>query len=207
MAEGCQREIGRAREMKGGEERKRKKEGLSRIESELDLRTARHQDIRDFDRAARSTTAQSLFVSYPLPFLSLPVSPTSLSPFLRRLSSTSLFLSFPFVPATTASRFFASIAPASLLRSPLSALRASVHLDPSSPGGPRRPHHPAASTTRARLRRLLPFAPPLSRPDLLGPLGFTWRALMTSRNERVPPPSNKRLFHVPMLIPRESRRF
>ena len=27
---------------------------------------------------------------------------------------------------------------------------------------------------------------------------------MTSRNERVPPPSNKRLFHVPMLIPRES---
>lgn len=39
------------------------------------------------------------------------------------------------------------------------------------------------------------------------PLGFTWRALMTSRNERVPPSSNKRLFHVPMLILQESRRF
>lgn len=44
------------------------------------------------------------------------------------------------------------------------------------------------------------------RVPISGPLGFTWRALMTSRNERVPPPSNKRLFHVPMLILRESSR-
>jgi hypothetical protein len=29
------------------------------------------------------------------------------------------------------------------------------------------------------------------RVPISGPLGFTWRALMTSRNERVPPPSNK----------------
>ena len=45
------------------------------------------------------------------------------------------------------------------------------------------------------------------RGPISGPLGFTWRALMTSWNERVPPPSNKRLFHVPMLIPRESSPF
>lgn len=44
------------------------------------------------------------------------------------------------------------------------------------------------------------------RVPISGPLGFTWRALMTSRNERVPPPSNKRLFHVPMLILQESSR-
>lgn len=44
------------------------------------------------------------------------------------------------------------------------------------------------------------------RVPILGPLGFTWCALMTSRNERIPPPSNKRLFHVPMLILRESSR-
>lgn len=194
------RERVRERGGKGGRERKRKKEGPSRIESELDLRTARHQDIRDFDRAARSTTAQSLFVSYPLPFLSLPVSPTCLSP------PPLLSLSPSIPPPPLASRFFASIAPAStsLLWSPLSALRPPGPIEPGGPPispPPRRVHH------GARLRRLLPFAPPLSRPDLLGPLGFTWRALMTSRKERVPPPSNKRLFHVPMLIPRESRLF
>lgn len=141
--------------------------------------TAWHQDIRDFDRAARSTTAQSLFVSYPLPLLLLRV---------RHASSSS--------PVS------ASIAPTSTsLLDPLSSLR--IHLDPSGPGLLSLPI-PSLSSLR------IVFVSSLSlfryRIPILGPLGFTWRALMTSRNERVPPPSNKRLFHVPMLILRESSR-
>lgn len=194
---------------------RRKKEGLSRIESELDLRTARHQDIRDFDRAARSTTAQSLFVSYPLPFLlllllaGLPGAPRPASPRDSPCLSSSASVS----RHHRSLRFFAPIASASMsLLSTVSSLCAPcpstwTHRARGEGGG----GHPPPPSRRvhhgARLRRLLPFAPPLSRPDHLGPLGFTWRALMTSRNERVLPPSNKRLFHVPMLIPRESRRF
>ena len=56
--------------------------------------TGRHQDIRDFDRAARSTTAQSLFVSYPLSF-HLPSS--SSSSLLSFSLSFFLFVS-PFLP-------------------------------------------------------------------------------------------------------------
>lgn len=87
-------------------------------------------------------------------------------------------------------------------RPSLSPLR--VHLDPSGPG--LLPPLPIPSPSSSRIvfvssLSLLRYRIPISRP-----LGFTWRALMTSRNERVPPPSNKRLFHVPMLILRESSR-
>lgn len=126
VAEGCQRK-------RKGE----KKTPLSYRERTRSS-TAWHQDIRDFDRAARSTTAQSLFVSYPLPLLLLesdmhPLPPPSQLPSLQlpRLSST-----------------------------PLSSLH--VHLDPSGPGPP---PHSLSIFFEDRLR-LLPFAPPLSRPDL-----------------------------------------
>lgn len=95
----------------------------------------------------------------------------------------------------------ASIAPTSTsLLSPLSSHR--VHLDPSGAHPPLPIPSPSSSrSVFVSSLSLLRYRVPIS-----GPLGFTWRALMTSRNERVPPPSNKRLFHVPMLILRESSR-
>lgn len=164
MAEGCQRKI------KG-----EKKTPLSYRERTRSS-TAWHQDIRDFDRAARSTTAQSLFVSYPLPLL---------------LLESDMHLPSP---------------------PPLYSHRSNFHISPwpslfypCSPGpGPFPLPIPSPFSSR------IVFVSSLSllryRVLISGPLGFTWRALMTSRNERVPPPSNKRLFHVPMLILRESSR-
>lgn len=117
--------------------------------------TARHQDIRDFDRTARSTTAQSLFVWYPLPLLF----PRHASP------STLASVSFPppFLP-------FASLLSLSLpsLLLPRPSLSFSFSLSAYSPGhiGSGVPH-PLFVFSEARLR-LLPFAPPLSRPDLGG---------------------------------------
>lgn len=172
MAEGCQRK-------RKGE----KKTPLSYRERTRSS-TAWHQDIRDFDRAARSTTAQSLFVSYPLPLLLLQV----------RHASSSSPVSASIAPTSTS-----LLGPLFLSLSPLR-----VHLDPSGPG--LLPPLPIPSPSSSRIvfvssLSLLRYRIPISRP-----LGFTWRALMTSRNERVPPPSNKRLFHVPMLILRESSR-
>lgn len=162
VAEGCQRK------RKGG-----KKTPLSYRERTRSS-TAWHQDIRDFDRAARSTTAQSLFVSYPLPLL--------------------LLGSDMHLPVS------ASIATSTSLLGPLSSLR--VHLDPSGA------HPPLPIPSPSSSRSVFVSSLSLLRYRVLisGPLGFTWRALMTSRNERVPPPSNKRLFHVPMLILQESSR-
>lgn len=124
MAEGCQRKI------KG-----EKKTPLSYRERTRSS-TAWHQDIRDFDRAARSTTAQSLFVSYPLPLLLLESDmhlppPPSLLPSLQ-LPHLSLALSLLSVFTWTRA-----------LPSPYCL---SIFFED-------------------RLR-LLPFAPPLSRPDL-----------------------------------------
>lgn len=166
MAEGCQRK-------RKGE----KKTPLSYRERTRSS-TAWHQDIRDFDRAARSTTAQSLFVSYPLLLLLLG-SDMHLPPPPSLLPSLQL---------------------AHLSSSLLSSLR--VHLDPSGAHPPLPIPSPSSSrSVFVSSLSLLRYRVPIS-----GPLGFTWRALMTSRNERVPPPSNKRLFHVPMLILRESSR-
>lgn len=169
MAEGCQRK-------RKGE----KKIPLSYRERTRSS-TAWHQDIRDFDRAARSTTAQSLFVSYPLPLLlgSRHASPLPLSP-------RSLLPSFQLPHLSSA----------------LSPLSLRVHLDPSGAHPPLPIPSPSSSrSVFVSSLSLLRYRVPIS-----GPLGFTWRALMTSRNERVPPPSNKRLFHVPMLILQESSR-
>lgn len=162
MAEGCQRK-------RKGE----KKTPLSYRERTRSS-TAWHQDIRDFDRAARSTTAQSLFVSYPLPLLLLRKDPPAL----------------PSQPSLQLPRLFSALSLLSVFtwthraRAPL--------LIPSSS---------SSRIVFVSSLSLLRYRVPIS-----GPLGFTWRALMTSRNERVPPPSNKRLFHVPMLILRESSR-
>lgn len=65
------REEGRRRSggrMPGGERTERRGEAKERRRGPFSYRertrsSTRHQDIRDFDRAARSTTAQSLFVS------------------------------------------------------------------------------------------------------------------------------------------------
>lgn len=90
----------------------------------------------------------------------------------------------------------------------------SVQLPTSLPGPPRAARSPGPiglpfPSPLSPLVEALVFSSPPFRSSVIasrsrGPLGFTWRALMTSRNERVPPPSNKRLFHVPMLILRES---
>lgn len=130
MAEGCQRK-------RKGE----KKTPLSYRERTRSS-TAWHQDIRDFDRAARSTTAQSLFVSYPLPLLLLQV---------RHASSSS--------PVS------ASIAPTSTsLLGPLS-LSSSCSPGPIGPGPPSPSPHSLSIFFEDRLR-LLSFTPPLSHPDL-----------------------------------------
>lgn len=125
MAKGCQRK-------RKGE----KKIPLSYRERTRSS-TAWHQDIRDFDRAARSTTAQSLFVSYPLLLLLLRSDihlppPPSLLPSLQ-LPQLSSALSLLFVFTWT-------------------------HRAPSPPY--------SLSIFFEKRLRLLPFAPPLSRPDL-----------------------------------------
>lgn len=171
MAEGCQRK-------RKGE----KKTPLSYRERTRSS-TAWHQDIRDFDRAARSTTAQSLFVSRTL---------------FHSFSGPDMHLPFPPPPVLYFHRSNFHISP----RPSLSPLSLRVHLDPSGAHPPL--PIPSLSSSRSVFvssLSLLRYRVPIS-----GPLGFTWRALMTSRNERVPPPSNKRLFHVPMLILRESSR-
>lgn len=118
--------------------------------------TAWHQDIRDFDRTARSTTAQSLFVSHPLPFL-LPGSNIPLSFFFFSLSlSLLLSLAFSF-------SFLSLLAPTQLPHLSL-ALSTPHSVGTHRTWGP----HPFPTFFGARL--LLPFAPPLSRPDL----GVSW---------------------------------
>lgn len=144
--------------------------------------TAWHQDIRDFDRAARSTTAQSLFVSYPLLLLLLRV--RHASSFLPRLS----FHRSNFHISSRSSLFLSSsCSPGPIGPGPFSPL-------------------PIPSPSSSRIIFISSLSLLRYRIPISGPLGFTWRALMTSRNERVPSPSNKRLFHVPMLILRESSR-
>lgn len=77
--------------------------------------TARHQDIRDFDRTARSTTAQSLFVWHPLPLLfSQHASPSTLA---------SVSFPRPFLPFFHRSCFHVSL-----------SLSPHIHLDTSDPG-------------------------------------------------------------------------
>lgn len=154
--------------------------------------STRHQDIRDFDRAARSTTAQSLFVSYPLPFLLLG-SLTCLLLLLLFLSPSSFTSS-----SSASSGGSLPLLPSVQLPRPLlSSLSSPCPPGPIGPGIPSQ-----ASSGLVSSLSLLRYRVLISEP-----LGFTWRALMTSRNERVPPSSNKRLFHVPMLILQESRRF
>lgn len=153
--------------------------------------TARHQDIRDFDRTARSTTAQSLFVWYPLPLLF----PRHASPStLASVSFPPPFLSFASLLSLS------SIAPASTSLSLFLFLALRVFTWTHRIRGPSSPLRLLRSSSSSPSFRSSVIASRSRRP-----LGFTWRALMTSRNERVPPPSNKRLFHVPMLILRESR--
>lgn len=167
-----------------GYQRKRKGEKKTPLSYRERTRssTAWHQDIRDFDRAARSTTAQSLFVSYPLPLLLLRV--RHASSFLPRLSFHR-------------SNFHISSRPSLFLSSSCSP--GPIGPGPSSP-------FPILSSSSSRIVFVFSLSLLRYRIPISGPLGFTWRALMTSRNERVPSPSNKRLFHVPMLILRESSR-
>lgn len=90
--------------------------------------TARHQDIRDFDRTARSTTAQSLFVWYPLPLL------------FPRHASPSTLASVSFPPPFLPFAFLLSLSlPSLLLLLPRLSLSLSlsrsprIHLDTSDP--------------------------------------------------------------------------
>lgn len=137
------------RERKGREEgcsggrmqRKRKGEKKTPLSYRERTRssTAWHQDIRDFDRAARSTTAQSLFVSYPLPLLLLgsdmhPSPPPTLC-FHRSNFHVSPWPSL-----------FSSCSPGPIERAPSPPNSLSIFFE--------------------KRLRLLPFAPPLSHPDL-----------------------------------------
>lgn len=170
---------GRTQWRKDAREReKEERRPLSRIESELDLRLL---GIKTFE----TSTGQQDRLQ------------------LNHSSSRTLFHSFsgPDMHLPSPPPFSTSIVPTSTsLLGPLSSLR--VHLDPSGAHPPLPIPSPSSSrSVFVSSLSLLRYRVPIS-----GPLGFTWRALMTSRNERVPPPSNKRLFHVPMLILRESSR-
>lgn len=161
----------------------------ARIESELDLRL---RGIKTFETSTGQQDRLQLNHSSSAILLHSSFLDMLLPPFFPLCLFLLLFLSSLLSPLSL------SLSPSSL-----QLPRLSLTTHSSGPIGSGVPH-PLFVFSEARLR-LLPFAPPLSCPDLGRPLGFTWRALMTSRNERVPPPSNKRLFHVPMLILRESR--
>lgn len=165
------------------EREKEKRRPLSRIESELDLRLL---GIKTFETSTGQQDRLQLNHS------------SSRTLFHSSFSRSDMHLPPPpfLLPSLQLPHLF------SALSFSLSPLR--VHLDPSGPG--LLPPLPIPSPSSSRIvfvssLSLLRYRIPISRP-----LGFTWRALMTSRNERVPPPSNKRLFHVPMLILRESSR-
>lgn len=127
VAEGCQRK-------RKGE----KKTPLSYRERTRSS-TAWHQDIRDFDRAARSTTAQSLFVSYPLLLLLLGSDMHLPPPPSLCFHRSNLHIS----PRPS---LFSSCSPGPIGRAPSPPYSLSIFFE--------------------KRLRLLPFAPPLSRPDL-----------------------------------------
>lgn len=174
---------GRTQWRKDAREReKEKRRPLSRIESELDLRLL---GIKTFETSTGQQDRLQLNHSSSLVPSSTPSRvPTCISP--SPLPPRSLLPSFQLPHLSSA----------------LSPLSLRVHLDPSGAHPPLPIPSPSSSrSVFVSSLSLLRYRVPIS-----GPLGFTWRALMTSRNERVPPPSNKRLFHVPMLILRESSR-
>lgn len=184
--------------MPGGErterrgEAKERREGLSRIESELDLRLG----IKTFETSTGQQDRLQLNHSSSLVSSSIPPSRLSDVPSPPPPSSFPPRRSPLPPPPLLAAPSLCSLQ-LQLPRPLLSSLSSPCPHGPIGPGIPSQ-----ASSGLVSSLSLLRYRVLISEP-----LGFTWRALMTSRNERVPPSSNKRLFHVPMLILQESRRF
>lgn len=187
MAEGCPEE----KEQKDEEKRRRGERAflVSRANSIFDS-ASRHSRLRQGSKIDYSSI--TLRLSYPLPFLLLG-SLTCLLLLLLLLSPSSFTSS-----SSASSGGSLPLLPSVQLPRPLlSSLSSPCPPGPIGPGIPSQASSGLVSSLSLLCYRVL----------ISEPLGFTWRALMTSRNERVPPSSNKRLFHVPMLILQESRRF
>lgn len=162
---------------------------VSRANSIFDS-ASRHSRLRQGSKIDYSSI--TLRLSYPLPFLLLG-SLTCLLLLLLFLSPSSFTSS-----SSASSGGSLPLLPSVQLPRPLlSSLSSPCPPGPIGPGIPSQASSGLVSSLSLLCYRVL----------ISEPLGFTWRALMTSRNERVPPSSNKRLFHVPMLILQESRRF
>lgn len=185
MAEGCRRRENRKTRRSEGEERAFL---VSRANSIFDS-ASRHSRLRQGSKIDYSSI--TLRLSYPLPFLLLG-SLTCLLLLLLFLSPSSFTSS-----SSASSGGSLPLLPSVQLPRLLSSLSSPCPPGPIGPGIPSQASSGLVSSLSLLCYRVL----------ISEPLGFTWRALMTSRNERVPPSSNKRLFHVPMLILQESRRF
>lgn len=188
MAEGCPEE----KEQKDEEKRRRGERAflVSRANSIFDS-ASRHSRLRQGSKIDYSSI--TLRLSYPLPFLLLG-SLTCLLLLLLLFLSPSSFTSSSSASSGGSLPLLPSV---QLPRPLLSSLSSPCPPGPIGPGIPSQASSGLVSSLSLLCYRVL----------ISEPLGFTWRALMTSRNERVPPSSNKRLFHVPMLILQESRRF